>query len=120
MEPGVVYISSEELERMASYLAVTAAAFRRRYKVQREGPKGALYIDAEDGRGCPLLSADRRCMVHPVKPGQCAAFPFWSDLLEDDAAWEAAKAFCPGLDAPAGRLYSRGEIAAIREGWITT
>jgi Fe-S-cluster containining protein len=63
--------------------------------------------------GCPLLTADKGCSVHSVKPMQCQTFPFWSELIEDDSAWSDAKSYCPGMDAADGRLYSAEEIRDI-------
>ena len=34
----------------------------------------------EDGEGaCPLLSADGRCSIHPIRPGYCRLFPLGRD-----------------------------------------
>jgi Fe-S-cluster containining protein len=120
MEPGLVYMTDEELERIAHHLELTAAKFRAKYRVTREDDSDEWFIDAQDGRGCPLLSKDRRCMVHPVKPVQCATFPFWPEMLDDVKVWDSAKTFCPGLDAPEGELYTKARITAIRAGWIGT
>jgi Fe-S-cluster containining protein len=89
-------------------------AFRAAYGVVLD-EDGQAMLEAKDGAGCPLLTADRRCAVHPVKPMQCRTWPFWSEMVEDERAWAAAKAFCPGLDAPAGRRYTRPEILKILE-----
>jgi Fe-S-cluster containining protein len=109
-----------ELEKIAEHLGLTPSKFKRKFKVKLEEQSGEWYIDAQHGGGCPLLTEELTCSVHPVKPLQCATFPFWDEMLDDAGEWEAAKSFCPGLDAPGGQLYTRGQIAAIRAGWTGT
>lgn len=118
MEPGFVYISDTELSKIASHLGEKIQDLIARLKLQREDHR--WMIDANDGNGCPLLDANKSCSVHPVKPKQCATFPFWPELLDDAAEWDAAKRYCPGIDATQGKIYTRGEILAIRAGWLTT
>lgn len=114
MEAGYVFFSAAELEAMAAHLGLTAAAFRRRFKVAWDEDEEAFGIDATHGRGCPLLAKEGGCTVHPVKPIQCATFPFWAELVDEAARWEETKSYCPGLDREDGRLYSFVEIRAIR------
>jgi uncharacterized protein len=103
----------EEEARIAAHLGLTVSAFREKYAVEWEEDAGQHALVAKDGRGCPLLTADRRCSVHEVKPVQCSAWPFWSEMIEDRKVWDEAKAFCAGLDAEGGRRYTRAEILAI-------
>jgi uncharacterized protein len=35
--------------------------------------------------------------VHPAKPTQCRAFPFWPELIEDEKQLEEAAQWCPGI-----------------------
>jgi Fe-S-cluster containining protein len=114
--PGFVFMSPEELTAIAAHLELATAAFRRRFGAYWDEAEQAWGIEAVDGRGCPLLDAEDRCTVHAVKPAQCRTFPFWPELLDDARAWEAAKSYCEGLDAPDGQLYSAEEIRRLREG----
>lgn len=114
----MVYFEREELLKIADYLRETIEQLIARLKLEPEGTR--FVLDASDGRGCPLLGSDRSCSVHAVKPKQCATFPFWPHLLDDEKEWESAKAFCPGIDSAQGKIYSRGEILAIRAGWTGT
>lgn len=120
MEPGVVYMTPAELARIAEHLELSRPAFKRKYAVTWDRDSRQWSIDALDGRGCPLLTGDRGCSVHPVKPSQCATFPFWSEMLDDVIEWEVAKTFCPGMDARNGRKYSKQEIESIRTGRAST
>ena len=113
MEDGYVFLRSEEIKRMAGHLGRTVDDFRRAFGVHEHPEEGTPVIEAKDGRGCPLLSSDRKCTVHPVKPSQCAAWPFWPDMVADRELWEASKLYCPGLDRPSGDVYSKARILAI-------
>ena len=115
MEPGYVFFTYGEMERMAAHLSLRVDDFRQQFDV-RWDPHGECWsIDATDGHGCGLLDGARGCRVHPVKPTQCAAFPFWPELLDEARVWEETKRYCPGLDAEDGRLYSAEEIRSIRD-----
>lgn len=103
---------------MAAHLGLTVGQFWADFAVMHDPDADQPVLEAKDGKGCPLLTADGRCRVHAVKPVQCSTFPFWSDLLDDALAWDYAKTYCPGMDE--GRLYSRSEIFAIRDGQTKT
>jgi hypothetical protein len=118
MEPGFVYIDEEELAKIGAHLELERDALIARYKIDREGKR--FVIDASDGSGCPLLTSGKECSVQRVKPKQCSTFPFWPEMIDDAAEWEHAKSFCPGMDSAQGKIYSRGEILAIRAGWMGT
>lgn len=98
---------------MAAYLGKTVGEFWRDHGVFTHPEEEVPVLEARDGRGCPLLTEDRKCSVHPVKPSQCKTWPFWSDMIEDAQVWEAAKSYCPGLDAKGGTLYSKRDILEI-------
>ena len=98
---------------MASHLQRSVDEFQQDFNVRWDTEAQSWRIDAIHGDGCPLLIGND-CSVHPVKPAQCRAFPFWSELLEDREAWADAKSYCPGMDAPAGRLFTAREIRKIR------
>jgi Fe-S-cluster containining protein len=102
----------EEMRSIAEHLGLALAAFKRRFGVTWDDDTKKWMIDANPD-GCPLLTPDKACSVHPVKPMQCQTFPFWPELVEDEAGWEDAKTYCPGMDAANGRLYSAEEIRAI-------
>ncbi len=115
-EKGYVFFGFAELAAMAEHLKLSQAEFKDTFDVTWDADSDGWMFDATDGNGCPLLDKKRQCRVHPVKPTQCRTFPFWDELLDRKADWEAAKSFCPGLDAEDGRLFSRAEIQKLRKG----
>jgi len=116
VEDGFVYMTHAEARRMAKHLELSVGEFWNRYDLRWDEEADSVLVEAKDGRGCPLLTKERGCSVHPVKPGQCQQWPFWSEMLDEAAEWNKAKRYCPGLDAPDGRLYPRDEIVQIRRG----
>lgn len=111
-----MFVSEAEIARMAAHLGLEDEAFRARFDVRRHPTDGRWVLEARDGRGCPLLTEKRGCSVHAVKPAQCSTWPFWSDMIEDAALWRDATSYCPGMDAPNGRHYTREEILEIARG----
>lgn len=107
-------MSLEEMNAIAEFLGLALAVFKLRYQITWDSEMKKWVIDANP-HGCPLLTADKGCSVHPVKPMQCQTFPFWQELIEEADAWDEAKAYCPGMDAPEGRLYSPEEIQSIAQ-----
>ena len=67
---------------------------------------------------CAFLDEANRCRIYPVRPKQCATWPFWEENLER-SNWEGpVKACCPGIDT--GPLVPAAEverIAAETEAW---
>ena len=100
---------------MAVHLKMSLEEFSESFQVLYDPASEQPVLEAKEGKGCPLLDADRQCRVHAVKPSQCRTFPFWSELLDDERAWLEARRDCPGMDAPDGRLYSTEEIRKIRD-----
>lgn len=72
---------------------MSPAAFTRRYTVLTEEGYRTLRFEEQ---ACVFLEGNR-CRIHPVKPTQCRTWPFWSELLESEEAYETeVRAFCPG------------------------
>ena len=107
-------MSFEEMRAMAAHLDLSLTVFKSQYEITWDAEMKKWVIDAHPN-GCPLLTRDKGCSVHPVKPMQCQTFPFWPELLADEKAWDETKSYCPGMDAPSGKLYSIEEIRAIRD-----
>jgi Fe-S-cluster containining protein len=114
LQPGFVYFSPREVTAIAAHLGISEARFTRDHDLRWLPALRQWALDAQDGRGCPLLTSEQLCSVQPVKPVQCRTFPFWPELLDDAERWEATKRYCPGLDAEGGRLFTEAEILAQR------
>jgi len=88
-----VYVSDREVAAIAQHLALTQADFLARYCVIDDGWT-VLRMDAP---ACPFLSSDNRCGIYPVRPKQCATWPFWKENLVE-RVWHGEVADgCPGI-----------------------
>ena len=116
--PGYVWISEDEVQRLAEHLKLTPeqtiARFCRRIGdklslQERRSPQG-LY-------DCVFLKEDqagrRTCTVYPVRPLQCRTWPFWEGNLASRESWALASQRCPGIDQ--GKKFAREQIEALRD-----
>jgi hypothetical protein len=93
-QKGFVYVTREDIARIAAYLNISRAEFRRRYLC---GSPPLLRIRKLRHTECPFLLADG-CSVHEVKPLQCSSFPFWPEILGSAGERRQIAAYCPGLN----------------------
>ena len=113
-EYAYVYLAERDLLAIAGFLGLARADFLARYCTEEDG-----WISLRmDRPACPFLTAENRCAIYPVRPKQCATWPFWRETLER-AKWEGAvSATCPGIGR--GPLHPREEIersARENEAW---
>jgi Fe-S-cluster containining protein len=100
-QKGFVYLTPEDLMRMAEFTGMTAKAFEKKY-VYRTSRQMRLRVPQE--ATCPFLE-EGGCSIHPAKPTQCRIFPFWPELANDKREWRKAAAWCPGI--------GKGELVQI-------
>ncbi len=104
--PGYVWVSDEEIRRLADALGLSAAAFEARYTRSVGDRKSLLEVDHGD---CVFFDrSSRQCRVYEHRPLQCRTWPFWQSNLRTPAMWQAVARVCPGCNR--GRLYTMGEI----------
>lgn len=101
-----VYLTPADVGAIARHLGLSKPAFLERYCKCEDG----WVTLRTDAPACAFLEADNRCAIYPVRPKQCATWPFWTDL--ERAAWEGpVKDCCPGLGK--GELHSAEEVERI-------
>jgi len=102
-----VYLSDYDVGAIAGHLGLSEERFLERYCKEVDG-----WITLRmDEPACPFLQEDSRCGIYPVRPKQCATWPFWEENLVK-ATWEGAvKECCPGIDQ--GELYPASEVERI-------
>jgi Fe-S-cluster containining protein len=91
---GEVYLTEQDLVRIAEHLAMQPADFEQKY-VHKTARSRRLRKPAD--RQC-LFHRDNRCSIHAVKPVQCRAFPFWPEIIESEASWNETAQRCPGMN----------------------
>lgn len=115
--PGYVWISDEEVHRLADFLKQPWREVVRKYCRRIDGKLSlkerrnhraqydCVFLEDSDGR--------RGCSVYPVRPLQCRTWPFWDGNLASKRAWSRAGETCPGLNK--GRKYTRAQIERLRD-----
>jgi len=116
--PGYVWISTEETERLAEVLKLSAAETVERY-CRMIGSRLSLKegLNAQGNYDCIFLAdspgGKRVCGVYSARPRQCREWPFWEGNLVSREAWDRAGARCPGINQ--GEVHSVEWIEAARE-----
>ena len=134
--PGYVWISKQEIVRLANHLKLTPEETVERYcrKIggkfslkEKRGPGGAydcIFLEevevAPGARGRELAKGEqvpmkrRTCSIYSVRPLQCRTWPFWRENLTTRKAWDHAARRCHGINH--GQRHFTGEqIEAIRD-----
>ena len=112
-DPGFVFLSRVDLQRLASSLGLGDTTFIERFcRRVSIGGFTRITLREKENYDC-VFWEESGCTVYENRPLQCRAYPFWAQNLTDPAAWEAMKSECPGVDI--GKLHTRSEIDAWLE-----
>lgn len=106
---GYVYLTEEDLRRASAYLQMTVAEFEQRYVYRT---RHLIRLRIPPGSTCHFLE-ENGCRIHPAKPTQCRAFPFWPELVESRDAWNETSQYCPGIGT--GPLIQIGTALEIAD-----
>ena len=135
--PGYVWISEEEVTRLAEFLKMSprqvVAKYCRRFGErlslkERRMPNGnydCIFLqempaapggptDGKPQAGQPVPLKRRGCAIYPVRPLQCRTWPFWESNLSDRKMWDFASRKCPGINR-GSRSFNRKQIESLRD-----
>ena len=106
-KPGYVWVTEEEIQKIAAFLNISVEKMMKTYVRQKEN-RYALIERKSMNYDCCFLK-DKKCQVYPVRPKQCRTFPWWIQNLKTRESWITAARECEGIrnDAP---LVPFGEI----------
>jgi Fe-S-cluster containining protein len=105
-DPGIVYVSPDELAPLAAHLQIPIEATIERYlSPWRDGHT------VREAVGGNCLFFHQGCSIYPVRPSQCRTWPFWINNLRSRPSWERVARDCPGIGR--GRHYTREEILRL-------
>ena len=85
--PGLVRVTSEEVNSIAGYLDIPVETFIRDYTEITPDRRGLTLISKPD-ESCFFLKEPATCKINGVKPSQCSGFPNtwnfpgWQDKCE--------------------------------------
>lgn len=105
--PGYVWVTPEEIERLAQFRGQTVEAFSAKF-VRQVGDRYSLV--ERPGGDCIFWDKEAGCTVYPARPVQCQTWPFWPENVETADDWSYVQSVCPGSGH--GRVYSADEILA--------
>jgi Fe-S-cluster containining protein len=111
---GYIWVTSPEVKLIADFLKISVEQLREKY-LKRVGLRTTI-IEQAGTKNCVFLQRindKRRCLIYPVRPSQCRAWPFWPDNLATPAAWNNAAQKCSGINR--GKFYSFEEIQKIKK-----
>lgn len=91
---GGTYLSSMDIESIASYLGITADQLVAGY-TKLSGNR-RLIRQSVNGY---CIFWDQVCTIHSVKPKMCRQWPYIRSILVDVGNWRAMAASCPGMKA---------------------
>ena len=107
-EPGYVFLSEEDISRLASGLGMEAQAFVDTFcRIVDMGAFKMVSLLEKENYDCIFLE-NGRCRVYGHRPRQCETYPFWAHVLEDRESWDREAQSCPGMNK--GKLYTKKEI----------
>ncbi len=101
-----VYVNREDIGLMAEYLELFPSDFYKKY-VKRSEDFDVL----RSRKGACIMLKETRCLVYPVRPRQCATWPFWPENVRRHIWYGEVKKRCPGVGI--GRKYTVEEIERI-------
>jgi hypothetical protein len=132
--PGVVWISRDEIVRLADHLKITPEQTVERYcrKVDgrfsltefrnARGEYDCVFLHEErterqekdaDGHDKKVTHTRRTCTAYAARPLQCRTWPFWRENLASEAVWNRSSQRCPGMNQ--GKKYSIDRITQLRD-----
>ena len=105
--PGYVWVSDEDIKRMAAFLKITDEEFIGKYTREIDGRLALLELP--QSYDCIFLQ-EKKCLLYDARPKQCRTFPFWPENLVSQKAWDATARHCEGINHPDAPLIPLVEI----------
>ncbi|WP_457571018.1 YkgJ family cysteine cluster protein [Desulfovulcanus sp.] len=92
---GGIVVTDEEQKAIAKFLHLSLPVFRKKYIYSKSDKD---FIQTDEDSFCIFFQKETGCLIHPVKPKVCRAWPFFRGNLVDKTSWEMAKEYCPGIN----------------------
>lgn len=105
--PGYVWVSAEEIDRLAERLDLSVEQFGTTY-LRQVGSR--LSLVEKTNFECIFWDRESGCTVYEHRPDQCRTWPFWSDNLQSPEDWRRVQRSCPGTGR--GQLFTVEQITA--------
>ena len=92
---GGIVVTDEEQKNIAGFLHLSLSGFKEKYIYSKSDKD---FIQTAKDSFCIFFQKETGCLIHPVKPKVCRAWPFFRGNLVDKTSWEMAKEYCPGIN----------------------
>ncbi len=110
-EPGYVFLSEKDLERLCECFGLERDEFIATYcRLVDYGEYSLVSLTERKNYDCIFLTKDG-CSVYEARPLQCRTYPFWKSVLASRENWESEAKWCRGINH--GRKVSSSEIEDI-------
>lgn len=97
VEPGFVFLSQEDLDRLSDHFSLTQDSFIEKYCRKVDiGIGYRVSLIEKENYDCIFLS-NKGCSCYNARPLQCKTYPFWPSIVESKEAWEKEGQLCPGI-----------------------
>ena len=110
-EGGVVFLSSQDLQRLADWAELSCEQFIQVYCRHVQDDKGQTFLTLKTLASGDCIFWDKNipgCQAYNARPTQCSTYPFWTKVLGSREQWDKEKNVCPGINE--GCLRSCEEI----------
>jgi Fe-S-cluster containining protein len=107
-ESGFVYLSENDLSRLANELKMEYTAFIKTWCRWVSFDRDSERLALKEKSNFDCIFWNRQCTVYEARPLQCRTFPFWDNVVCSAKAWETAGGGCPGLNT--GEWHTREKI----------
>ncbi len=95
--PGYVWITPDEIEKIADSLKMSLVDFSRGYLREINGAYALK--ERVKSYDCVFLNG-KECSIYELRPKQCKTFPWWVQNLETEEDWNLAAKRCEGINHP--------------------
>lgn len=92
---GGTYLTQDNIKNIAAYIGSDPAAFVDNY-CDLSGAKPVI-TRGKNG-SCIFFDPEKQCIIHPVKPYMCRAWPFLKTLVNNPENWDIMANSCPGME----------------------
>lgn len=94
-ESGYIWVTQNEITRMAKYLNMEEEAFINEYLLKIRYRFTLIELPYKGGFGCIFFDRTQKmCSIYEVRPSQCRTFPFWEHFKDNIDEVETE---CPGI-----------------------
>ena len=109
-EPGFVYLSQEDLDRLTELTNLSPKDFVEKYCrfVPLYDGSEVLCLNEKENYDCIFQQKTNGCLVYKARPVQCSTYPFWSFIIKSEEAWNNESHECPGINK--GPIHTKEEI----------